>query len=268
MPELKSFLINKYSSDSVLEISPYLFPFFTGDHVEYFDVLDREAQVERAKKDPNLSWALEERAGIPYYGVPYIHHVNEVGDLSQINKKYGLVFSSHVIEHTMCLITHLNQVYDLLNDDCLYVLNVPDKRYCFDYFIPKSSIASVLEDFYSREGVYSLRTMIQSNLLTTHNDSARHWAGDHGDVRACDMGDFDSFKENVEKYPKDDTTYYHNYQFTPDSFKDIMYYLKKLDYTSFDVHEIMPAGEKWHSPDGQWFQEHNSNEFTVVLKKG
>ena len=266
MNALGSFLVDKYQGDSasVLEIAPWHNVCFAGDNVEYFDIMDRESSVEKAEKDPNLAKLLELRAGIPFYGFPYVHHVNKHGDLSQINKKYNLVFSSHVVEHTLCFVRHLNQVYDLLYDGCYYVLVLPDKRYCLDHYIPPSTLGNVLEDFYLCRKTYSLRTLIHSRLLRTHNDAARHWAGDHGVYNDCrHLAEQEtsrwlvkgSIGEEIKNYLNNSKGFdFHNYQFTPDSFEEMMAYLKKMSYINFGIHEVIPT-------------QFNELEFAVVLKK-
>jgi hypothetical protein len=244
-------LNQEHSGAPVLEISPWHNVRFVGDNVEYFDVMDRESLIEKAQGDPNLAELLDSRKDIPFYGFPYVHHVNQFGDLSQIDKKYNLVFSSHVVEHTLCLVRHLNQVYDLLNDNCYYILAIPDKRYCFDHYIPPSTLGNVLEDFHLRKGKeYSLKTMIHANLYTTHNDPAKHWRGDHGNIPLYSTPDIriEDFLGSPEGFD------FHNYQFTPSSFEEVVTSLKKYNYINFDVNEIKPTVT-------------NSHEFSAVLKK-
>jgi predicted SAM-dependent methyltransferase len=57
-----------------------------------------------------------------------------------VYEQFDIAFSSHVIEHTLDFIKHLNQVCDILKNNGHYFLFVPDKRYCFDYFSPESTM--------------------------------------------------------------------------------------------------------------------------------
>lgn len=121
---LISFLKKNCKDASILEIGPWDNPSCTGENVEYFDVLDTVKLKERAK--------LHHR---PFNHIPEkIHYVHSEGDLSIIDKKFDIVFSSHVIEHQPDLITHFQRVSRLLQENGLYILCIPDKRYCFDHF--------------------------------------------------------------------------------------------------------------------------------------
>jgi len=117
-----------------LEIGPFNNPLATGNNVRYFDVLDRDGLIERAK-----------RFGFGHETVPQIDYVHPIGDLSIISEKFDVVISSHLVEHQPDLVRHLAQIGSLLTDEGLYFCFIPDKRYCFDHFIAESSIADVCE---------------------------------------------------------------------------------------------------------------------------
>ena len=57
---------------------------------------------------------------------------------------------------------------------------VPDKRYCFDFSLPQSSIADVLAAYIEKRMVHSACSVLEHRALLTHNDAVRHWRGDHG----------------------------------------------------------------------------------------
>ena len=157
---------------SALEIGPFWHPLLINrPNVYNFDLLPQETLRERARA-----------LGVDPDGVPPIHYVSETGDLSVIDRKFDVVFSSHVLEHQYDLIAHLQGVGRLLNPGGAYFLMVPDKRYCFDHFIPESSLAEIVIAHREQRAGASLRNMIEVRVLTTHNDCVRHWAGDHGDI--------------------------------------------------------------------------------------
>lgn len=235
---------------SCLEIGPSNTPTLLGNNVEYFDILTQQEIIDR---DEIVKWEL------PNYGTPYINYVDKTGNLSIINKKYDIVFSSHCIEHQFSLIDHLNQVHDLLKTNSYYIIICPDKRYCFDHFFPETNVAKVIEDFYTKRKKHSLQSFIQTRMLATHNDLFRHWAGDHGDYKDYgndNMYDFKELtKENIEKYQNESNFVdCHNYQFTPDSFRETISFLIKMEYINFEIVKVVET-------------EFNTNEFLVVLKK-
>jgi SAM-dependent methyltransferase len=111
---------------TVLEIGPFCNPLLSGTNVSYFDVLSEEALVARAScLDPS--------------GVPHIEYVSPTSDLSIVDRRFDVVISSHCLEHQVDLIGHLKEVGHLLLPGGAYFLLVPDKRYCFDHFIPFSN---------------------------------------------------------------------------------------------------------------------------------
>lgn len=149
----------------------------------------------------------------------------------------------------------MNNVEKLLNPGGYYFVLAPDKRYCLDHFIPESSLAQVIETQIENKGFHSMRTFLESESLTTHNESLRHWKGDHGDPLL-------SIKERIEnslaRYNKSLTLKeyvdLHTWYFTPISFKNIIGGLNTVPYTRLTIEKIYPT-------------LYGSNEFWAILKK-
>src|SRR5579872_180659 len=115
---------------ATLEIGPFYNPVAKGKNVKYFDVLNQSDLTARAKS-----------IGTPYENIPKIDFVDPQGDLSVISEQFDVVVSCHCIEHQPDLIDHLQKVEKLLNPGGFYFIIIPDKRYCFDHFIPETTIA-------------------------------------------------------------------------------------------------------------------------------
>jgi len=158
--------------NKILEIAPFTNPSLIGNHVKYFDVLDFPELVKRAKKH---SYPVTHRFKIDY--------VSSNGDLGIIREKFSSVFSSHCVEHQVDLIKHINQVENLLENTGKYYLIIPDKRYCFDYFIPESSVADVPGAALLRSSErHHPANILKHRAMITHNDPVQHWSGLHGDI--------------------------------------------------------------------------------------
>jgi SAM-dependent methyltransferase len=112
-------------SATALEIGPFCHPLLGGPKVSYFDVLSQEALVARACLH-----------GLDSSTVPYIDYISPTGELSSVDRRFDVVISSHCLEHQPDLVRHLQEVGQLLFPGGDYFLLVPDKRYCFDHFIP------------------------------------------------------------------------------------------------------------------------------------
>lgn len=179
--------VDKYSI-KVLEIGPFDNAFFLGDAIKYFDVMNETELAELAR-----------RANRSYNRLPKkIHYVEPTGNLNIVNEKFDIVFTSHVIEHQPDLVRHLQNVERILNDGGLYILFIPDKRYCFDYFRPSTFISDVLAAFLNKQSLHSAKSRMEATCMSTHNDAARHWNGDHGYIEITK----EKFDKAVEIYEK------------------------------------------------------------------
>jgi len=61
------------------------------------------------------------------------------------DERFDWIVASHVVEHTPDLIGFLNNCADVLTDDGILALIVPDKRYTFDRLRQQSSIGSIID---------------------------------------------------------------------------------------------------------------------------
>jgi len=226
---------------SALEIGPFTNPILRGPKVKYFDVLDKQGLIRRA-----------DAIGYAYSSPVDIHYVSSNGDLSIVDEKFDFCLSSHCIEHQPDLIHHLKQVERILVPTGRYLLVIPDKRYCFDHFLPESSIAGFIDARGNR--VHSVKSVIEHRALTTHNDAARHWIGDHG---------VPTFRHNPAAVPSAISEYenagggyvdVHAWQFTPVSFRTGIDALCNLGFIGLEVERI------YSTP-------HNIFEFCAILKR-
>ncbi|KQX22742.1 MULTISPECIES: methyltransferase domain-containing protein [unclassified Sphingomonas] len=225
---------------SVLEIGPFCSPLLRGPAIAYLDVLDADQLRARAVEiriDP---------AGCPA-------HIDYVGGLDQVRRRFDAVISSHAIEHQPDLVHHLQQIERILAPGGLFCLIVPDKRYCFDHYIAESTIADVIEAHREQRRRHSLASVIEHVALTTHNDSRRHWAGDHGPAVPADRA------ARVEKAIRDHDFNpgryidVHAWYFTPDSFRTIIETLAGLGLTGLELAGVYDTAR-------------DRNEFCAVLR--
>ncbi|WP_205412254.1 class I SAM-dependent methyltransferase [Sphingomonas crusticola] len=225
---------------SILEIGPFHSPLKRGPNVEYLDVLDAEQLRKRA------STTRGNPAGVP----DIIHHV---GGLERVDRRYDAVLSSHAIEHQPDLVRHLQQVEHILHPGGSYFLIIPDKRYCFDHFIADSTIADVLAAYREERSAHTLKSVIEHRALTTHNESLRHWQGDHGDPerrRAARV------QAALDEYDRAAGGYVdvHAWYFTPPGFRSIVNTLSELGLIGLEIAGL------YHPAFGR-------NEFCAILRR-
>ncbi len=229
-------------TDTVLEIGPFTIPNVRGENVRYFEVLDKDALIARAKQ-----------VGFPHDAPVDIDYLSPTGDLSIVpDNSFDVVLSSHCIEHQPDLIAHLKHVGRILRPGGRYFIVVPDKRYCFDHFLAESSLADVLAA--QGETLHSLKSFLDHNIKVTHNDAARHWRGDHGSPAF--LGDPEAEARATEAFNSSRGKYIdvHAWQFTPDSFWNIIGELDRGKLISLSVENLYQTAP-------------NTLEFSAVLRK-
>lgn len=183
------------------------------------------------------------------------HYASANGDLSAIGAEFDVIANSHLLVREPDLANHLQQIERLLAEGGVYLLFIPDKRYTFDHFLPESSIADVVEAALNRPAMHTARTLIGQQCMTTHNDSWRHWAGDHGKPAHLDADSVSTAIElaaaGIERGEYIDRN---AWQFTPKSFETTISLLHGLGLTRLRPARVYPtlAG---------------SNEFWAVLSR-
>ncbi len=217
-----------------LEIGPFCSPVLRGPNVKYFDVAERDALIQRA---------ILHHQG--HTDPPVIDYVSPTGDMAVIDEEFDQIFSSHCVEHQPNLIRHFNQVERLLRKGGSYFLIVPDKRFCFDHFLPETTIADVLSAQIEQKILHSPRSVLEHRHLTTHNDPVRHWHGDHG-TPAIQTQDVDTVLLWIDQLAKSGDAYLdvHAWHFTPAVFEDVVNQLYRLGLSKLRADRIYntPAG--------------------------
>ena len=202
---------------SILELGPFDNPRFSGHNVKYMDVLDQAELEDRKKKYKRKK------------KVPIIDYVCRDGRLGSINEKFDIVFSAHCIEHNISLIDHLNDVYKILNESGVYIAIIPDKRYCFDFNIPETTISDIIDNYYKKEDV-PIKELVNYYALSSHNDPIRHWNGDH----EYECNKICGIKKAVDLHLKNELEFskftFHRLRTYPSKFKEIVSQIYALNY--------------------------------------
>ena len=163
-----SFLSLVPNEGKLLEIGPGGRPAFpqAGEHVCYVDVLSA-IELQGVAATPEYVPEID----VVWRGEPY-HRL--------FDQKFDAVLAAGSLDHQPCLITHLTDVAGLLKPGARYFVILPDRRYSEDYFLPDSTLGDVLEAYATRRTRHSARSLAAQLFSLTHDNAARHWAGDHG----------------------------------------------------------------------------------------
>jgi len=194
----------------VLEIGPFDRPWLLGPQVRYFDVLSQDDLKARAEAEPKRNPD----------GCPVIHYVSPTGDLSVVHDEFAAVFSSHCIEHQPDLIHHLREVGRLLRPGGRYHLIIPDKRFCFDHFLPETRAADVQAG--KGRSLHTEKAVTEHVLGTTHNVNILHWLGFHGRPVGENSAAQARNEDALRRTRKGEYVDVHAWQFTPTSFRALI----------------------------------------------
>ena len=230
-----------------IEIGPWfnpLAPKRAGYNCLVLDILDAESLRNRASTDPN----------VPQEALTNIEEVDLRGSCTFIAElvaekhplgTFDYVLSSHNFEHLPNPILFLHGCEKVLKRGGILSMAVPDRRACFDYFRPVSTLSDWLEAYF--EG----RTRpTASQVFAQEAFSAKYQAGGretvnfsldddpHGIVpleTLCEaLGKWEKFR----RHPDDDYRDTHCSVFTPASFELLLRDLRFLGLTQFEVIEI------------------------------
>ncbi|AYO81303.1 methyltransferase domain-containing protein [Methylobacterium brachiatum] len=228
----------------ILEVGPFTKPLLCGDKVKYFDVLDRQGLLDRAK---SISFPIVNEVDIDF--------VSPNGDLSVVGReKFDIVISSHCIEHQPSLIKHLTDVFNILRPGGQYYLIVPDKRYCFDHYIAESEIDEVVRAHREQRSIHTIKSVYEHWVLTTHSNPVAHWMGHHEDPNASKRAE--RAHDTIVKYHASAGAYIdvHAWQFTPESLRKLIQGLIDRGLVNFAIERVYNT---------VW----GSYEFMAVLRK-
>ena len=230
-----------------IEIAPWFAPIAPkreGFNCLALDVFDRETLLQRAKDDPNIP------------GVDLLETVDIVGSATEIadlipEKEHGTfdyIVSSHNFEHLPNPIKFLQGVEKILKPGGVLSMAVPDKRACFDFFRPLSTIVNWLSAYRddrskpTNEQLFEYHAFMsvlskdgnESRAFSIHDDLDRVHVS--GDLRPA----YDIWRQTPKTDEYRDA---HCSVMTPSSFILLINECRFLGLTSMEIESVSePAG--------------------------
>ncbi|MDX1491848.1 MAG: class I SAM-dependent methyltransferase [Pseudohongiellaceae bacterium] len=197
-----------------LEIGPShnpVAPKREGFRVEIIDHLSQEELLEKYRDHKLRLDRIE--------SVDYVWNGETYSELTGKTKHYDWVIASHLIEHTPDLIEFLNGCAEVLKDDGVLSLVIPDKRYCFDHFRPLSSLGQVIDAHVQKRVQHTSGTLTDYFLNVVHLNEQGAWdsgsQGQYSFVHSIDQArSFITQDSKQESY-----TDVHAWCFVPHSFR-------------------------------------------------
>lgn len=176
-----------------------------GVSVDYADWMSKDELISRAQasegRDPQC--------------VPDIKYVLKHG-YEQISLRYDAVVSHHCVEHQPDFIRHIWQIRSILAEHGSYFFTLPDKRCCFDHFIPESSIVDILDAFYCARVAPPFKSVLEHRCFTSHS-----FVDGINPYKSRDPAFVERFNLAFNEFNSIDYVDVHCWIFTPLSFKEL-----------------------------------------------
>jgi SAM-dependent methyltransferase len=204
-----------------LEIGPSfnaVAPKRLGYNVQILDHLDTEGL---RKKYAELHPENIEDVDFVWTGQPLTELIGET-------EAFDWIIASHVVEHIPDLISFLQQCEKLLKPEGRLSLVVPDMRYCFDIFSPKTSTGQML-DAHAQTSVRPSPGQVFDHFANSADRVGAICWDDRETDKLTLSHSIDEAKSMWEKARQSgEYIDVHNWRFTPESFRIVMVDLEML----------------------------------------
>jgi hypothetical protein len=215
-----------------LEIGPSYNPLVSkasGARIETVDHTDRETLIAKY-----TAWGLPSDKIDAIETVDHIWAGGSLLDVIPERGTYDYIIASHFLEHTVDVVSFLNDCEALLNDGGRLSLVLPDKRYCFDRFQPLSTVGDAVNAFYSANKFHTPGSLLDHQAYACKRDDQLVWS-------AAATGPLDTQFPQLENaadviksgLAQDEYHDTHHWKFTPTSFDLLARDLATLGFQGF-----------------------------------
>jgi len=219
-----------------LEIGPGhapLAPKKDGFNVQIIDYMNKEQLIKAYTSHKGNIENIEE--------VDFVWNGQSYAKLTGKTNYYNWIIASHLIEHTPDLISFLKECEEVLNEDGILSLVVPDIRYHFDYFRPITGISKVIDAYMNKNTLQTPGTVAEFLLYLSKRGNQVAWqegckeefslVHDHTDA-------YNTMQRVINYGVYSDS---HAWSFTPTSFRLLIQDLNNLKFISFREIAFFPT---------------------------
>ena len=236
-----------------LEIGPSYDPICPkkdGYDVEIIDCCSKEELLEKYKNDLT-DWQLSN-----IEDVDYIWSGQSYAELTGRKEYYDYVIASNLIEHVTDIIGFLQDCAVMLKPNGILSLAVPDKRFCFDYYRPLTSIQKVIDRHLTSPEKHSKGAIAEYCLNAVRSQDGISWSAQSplnqkSFSSVCSEG---QVLEAINNNRLGEYMDIHDWVFTPSSFRLLIKDLYSLGYSDFTECDFCPT------PSDRY-------EFYIILRK-
>lgn len=206
--------------------------------VDHLDHADRDTLVAKYASQ-GIDTSRIQAVDYVWSGQAYAELVGE--------KRYDWIIASHVIEHLPNPIQFLNDCTEILSENGILSLVIPDKRFCFDYYRPPSGLARLIDAFVAGDTRTTAGSVVEHIMYAATVGGAITWdrAGEHSAPEFLHTAEqarglYDSIAQDGAFHDV------HAWAFTPASFRLLADDLSRLRLISL-------RERSWHDTEGYEF---------------
>ena len=174
--------------------------------------------------------------------VDFVWNGESYAELTGHRNYYDWIIASHLIEHTPDLIGFIRSCQEVLTDDGVLSLVIPDARFCFDWLRPLSGISGIIDAHLNKSKTHSVGTIAEFSLNAVKKDSALAW--DERSARKGRHNFVHSSEESRKLMAEASSGEYvdsHRWCFTPTSFRLLIHDLNSLGLIELKEVEFFPT---------------------------
>ena len=181
------------------------------------ETLDHATQAELQSK-------YRDNPGADADAIEPVDHVSDGRLMVEVigrDKTYDFIVASHVIEHAPDILGFLKDCEALLKPGGVLVLAVPDMRYCFDRFRPRSSLGAVIDAHREGRRRHTRASLIDRIAYNSRLDDRPGWSRTCTGTQRLQF-DLETVPAIAAKYESGAYVDTHGWQFTPSSFRGLV----------------------------------------------
>lgn len=168
-----------------------------------------------------------------------VDYVLKPGRLTEsIGDRFSYILGSHVAEHTVCLISFLQDCEALLEPGGILSLALPDQRYCFDRFRERTSLGRVIDVYRHRPDLHTEGSVIEHNLNMVTRDGSVAWYADAPGSFAFRVP-LDLVLQRAQTAVAGEYVDTHNWVLTPHHFRLLVHDLNLLHFIHLREHSFV-----------------------------
>lgn len=248
---IKNKLIKK--NDRILEFGPLIRPLVSKEDYPNISFADVRSTEDIKKLYTSNDYLEATGLTVDIDSVAEIDYVitKTYTETFKNEKKFDVVYLSHVIEHMPDIISFLKDVVNILTKDGKLVLIYPDARYCFDHFRNGTTFIDAYDVYKSKETNNKAVFDFTYNVVQ-ENNPILFW--NNTDIQ--DILPRNKFKDAAKSFDKafdgelpDDV---HFWPFSDYQFIKFLYDMDRAGLLGFDINDFHET-------------QYNTQEFMIVL---